>query len=42
VNARVLAIIPTYEEAENIGEVLQRVRGALPDADILVIDDGKS
>jgi dolichol-phosphate mannosyltransferase len=40
VNARVLAIIPTYEEAENIGEVLQRVRGALPDADILVIDDG--
>ena len=37
---RVLVVIPTYNEAENIEEVLQRVRDALPDAGILVVDDG--
>ena len=37
---RVLVMVPTYNEAENIDEVLRRVRRAAPDADILVIDDG--
>jgi glycosyltransferase involved in cell wall biosynthesis len=32
-------VIPTYQEARNIGEVLARVRQALPDADVLVVDD---
>jgi len=34
-----LVVIPTYEEALNVTEVLTRVRGALPDAHILVVDD---
>ena len=37
---RVLVLVPTYNEIENIDDVLQRVRIALPDADVLVIDDG--
>jgi dolichol-phosphate mannosyltransferase len=37
---RVLVMVPTFNEAENIDEVLHRVRNAVPDADILVIDDG--
>ena len=37
---RPLVVIPTYQEAENIATVLQRVRTALPVASILVVDDG--
>jgi glycosyltransferase involved in cell wall biosynthesis len=37
---RVLVMLPTYNEIENIQGVLERARAALPDADILVIDDG--
>jgi dolichol-phosphate mannosyltransferase len=36
---RVLICTPTYIEAVNIEELLHRVRAALPDADILVLDD---
>jgi dolichol-phosphate mannosyltransferase len=36
---RVLVVVPTYYEIENIGEVLTRARRALPDATILVVDD---
>jgi dolichol-phosphate mannosyltransferase len=36
----VLVIIPTFNEAENIDRVLRAVRSALPDAGILVVDDG--
>ena len=36
---RVLIVTPTYQEADNIAEFLKRARGALPDADILVVDD---
>jgi dolichol-phosphate mannosyltransferase len=32
-------VTPTYQEAENITEFLRRVRDAVPDADILVVDD---
>lgn len=35
----VLVIIPTYNEAENISDILSRVRTNLPEADILVVDD---
>jgi dolichol-phosphate mannosyltransferase len=37
---RVLVMLPTYNEIENIQDVLERARAALPAADILVIDDG--
>lgn len=36
---RTLVVIPTYLEAENIDLVLRRLRSAVPDADILVVDD---
>ena len=35
-----LVVIPTYNEAENIHRVLRAVRSALPDAGILIVDDG--
>ncbi|MBI2703737.1 MAG: polyprenol monophosphomannose synthase [Actinobacteria bacterium] len=37
---RPLVVLPTYNEVENILEVLQKVRDAAPDAEILVVDDG--
>ncbi len=36
---QVLVIIPTYNEAENVEEIVGRVRQAAPGADVLVIDD---
>ncbi|MET9223067.1 polyprenol monophosphomannose synthase [Streptomyces sp. NPDC088197] len=36
---KVLVIIPTYNEAENIKPIVQRVRTSVPDAHILVADD---
>jgi dolichol-phosphate mannosyltransferase len=36
---RTLVVLPTYNEAENIVEVLRRVREATPAAAILVVDD---
>lgn len=36
---RVLVIIPTYNEAENLPLIIGRVREAAPDVDILVADD---
>ena len=36
---RPLIVTPTYQEAENIGQFLRRVRAAVPTADILVVDD---
>ena len=36
---RVLVIIPTYNEAENVERIVGRVRLATPDADVLVADD---
>jgi len=37
---RPLVVIPTYQEAENIAVVLQRVRAAAPTVSVLVVDDG--
>ncbi|MGD1012211.1 MAG: polyprenol monophosphomannose synthase [Acidimicrobiales bacterium] len=36
---RVLVVLPTYNEAATIGDVLARVRKALPEASVLVVDD---
>ena len=33
-------MLPTYNEALNIAEVLTKVRAAVPDAEVLVVDDG--
>jgi dolichol-phosphate mannosyltransferase len=37
---RVLVVIPTYNEAENIGIVVDRLRRAAPAVDVLIADDG--
>ncbi len=39
---RVWVTVPTYEEAENIELLVRRVREAVPDAHILVVDDNSS
>ena len=36
---RTLVVVPTFEEAENIDEMLRRLRAANPDVDVLVVDD---
>ena len=37
---RVLVVIPTYNEADNIAIIVGRLRGAVPDAEVLIVDDG--
>jgi dolichol-phosphate mannosyltransferase len=37
---RTLAIIPTYDERENLPLIVERVNTACPDVHILVVDDG--
>ena len=37
---RVLVVVPTYNEIENIADVLWRTRRMLPAAAVLVVDDG--
>jgi dolichol-phosphate mannosyltransferase len=36
---RVLVVLPTYNEQANIERILQEVRRALPDGNVLVVDD---
>ena len=36
---RVLVCIPTYNERENLPRIVERVRAAVPAADVLVLDD---
>ena len=36
----VLVVIPTYDEAQTLPAILDRVRSSVPDADVLVVDDG--
>ena len=38
--SRLLVCIPTYNEAENILALIEQVRSALPETDVLVVDDG--
>jgi dolichol-phosphate mannosyltransferase len=36
---RVAVIIPTYNERENLESITSRVRGSVPEADLLIVDD---
>jgi dolichol-phosphate mannosyltransferase len=36
----VLVVLPTYNESENIDHVLRRIRDSIPQARVLVVDDG--
>jgi glycosyltransferase involved in cell wall biosynthesis len=38
-HGRVVVIIPTYQERDNLAPIVARVRSAVPEADILVADD---
>ena len=35
-----IVVIPAYNEAENLPRVLEGVRAAVPDAEVVVVDDG--
>ncbi len=35
-----LVVLPTYQEAENVCDALTRIRAAVPEAHVLVVDDG--
>jgi dolichol-phosphate mannosyltransferase len=37
---RVVIVVPTYNEADNLALIVGRVRAAQPDIDLLVVDDG--
>jgi dolichol-phosphate mannosyltransferase len=37
--ARVTVVVPTYQEAENVGSFLRAARATLPDARVIVCDD---
>jgi len=37
---RVLVMIPTYNERDNLPRIVARLRAAVPEADVLVLDDG--
>ncbi len=37
---RTLVVVPTFEEGANICRLLVGVRAAVPDADVLIVDDG--
>jgi glycosyltransferase involved in cell wall biosynthesis len=39
---KILVIIPAYNEADSIGGVISRVRTSMPEADVVVIDDGST
>lgn len=36
---KTVIVIPTYNEAENIGALIAEVLSVTPDADVLVVDD---
>jgi len=40
VTGRVLVVVPTYNEAQTIRKAVERVRTAVLNADVLVVDDG--
>ena len=35
----VVAVMPTYNERENLETIAGRLRAAVPDADLLIVDD---
>jgi dolichol-phosphate mannosyltransferase len=36
---RILVVIPTYQERDNLGPVVARLHATVPEADVLVVDD---
>jgi dolichol-phosphate mannosyltransferase len=36
---RAVVVVPTYDEADNIGDLLTAIRASAPDADVIVVDD---
>ena len=36
---RVVAVVPTYNEADNLAELVRQLRAAVPDVEVLVVDD---
>ena len=40
--ARLLVVVPAWNEAESVSEVVRDVRAAVPDAECVVVDDGSS
>jgi len=36
---KIVVLIPTYNERENLSLIVSRLRGAVPEADVLVLDD---
>ena len=39
-HGRVVVVVPTYNERENLAWIVGRLRAATPQADVLVVDDG--
>ena len=39
-DSKILIIVPTYNEKENIGLLIPAIDRYVPQADILVVDDG--
>ncbi len=39
---RTLVVVPTHNEESNIAEILERLRAAVPDVDIMIVDDGST
>jgi dolichol-phosphate mannosyltransferase len=37
--AKIVVLIPTYNERENLAQIVSRLRAAVPEADVLVLDD---
>jgi dolichol-phosphate mannosyltransferase len=38
--AKILVIIPTYNERENIEQIVARLHASVPESDVLIVDDG--
>jgi glycosyltransferase involved in cell wall biosynthesis len=41
-SGRILVVVPAYDEEQNICGVISDVRAVVPEADVLVVDDGSS
>ena len=37
---RAVVVVPTYNEIDNLAQVVDRIRRSVPDVDVLVVDDG--
>ena len=36
---RIVVVLPTYNESENLSDAITRIIASVPEADILVVDD---